>query len=76
MAGTPTMPTSIHPYFRYLNHSAEPNTGGELSTYALRDLVEGEEMTEDYNTYETRDFVIRLNKEYGAWMDYIKESQE
>ena len=46
-----------------------------MSTYALRDLVAGEEMTEDYNTYETRDFVIRLNKEYGAWMDYIEESQ-
>lgn len=45
---------------RLLNHSCDPNCGiivrtgsGELEVHALRDIEEGEELTLDYETFET-----------------------
>src|SRR5215467_12320054 len=42
---------------RYVNHSDEPNSGAavvgtELRSVALRDIVAGEEIVEDYATYD------------------------
>lgn len=44
---------------KYFNHSDAPNTrsthpadGGEVITYALRDIAPGEELTDDYSSFE------------------------
>ena len=42
---------------RYVNHSTDPNSGGDeidspLKSVALRDIQEGEEITENYLTYD------------------------
>ncbi len=42
---------------RYVNHSDEPNSGAavvgtQLRSVALRDIVAGEEILEDYGTYD------------------------
>jgi hypothetical protein len=44
---------------KYFNHSDTPNTrsvhpngGGEVITYAVRDIVAGEELTDDYASFE------------------------
>lgn len=42
---------------RYTNHSAEPNSAeydeaGVIGSITTRDVVAGEELTEDYNTYD------------------------
>ena len=59
------------------NHSAVPNTGGQedgldsLSSYALRDLAAGEELLDDYGTYEYPVWLVRLCKEYQVDMEYF-----
>jgi SET domain-containing protein len=54
------------------NHAADRNTGhhedGEtyINTYALRDIAAGEELVEDYATYETIDWFESISKEHAA----------
>jgi SET domain-containing protein len=53
------------------NHSHDPNTGSEPrldgdseSTYATRDIAAGEELLDDYGTYEYPDWLLGLYEEY------------
>jgi hypothetical protein len=58
------------------NHAADPNTGNHpdeesgagdgMSSYARRDIAAGEELTDDYATYETIDWYESICKEYAA----------
>jgi hypothetical protein len=59
---------------KYWNHSESPNTGCGLdvnSTYAIRDIKAGEELLDDYGTYEYPDWFITLAKEYKVPQDFI-----
>jgi len=49
--------------FIYFNHSCEPNMGvqGQIVFVAIRDIRPGEEITCDYATIETCDYVISCN---------------
>lgn len=60
------------------NHSEDPNTGTGsgvgidwFSTYAIKDIQEGEELFDDYGTYEYPDYFIQLAKEYKVPQDFI-----
>ena len=55
-----------------LNHSNDPNIRlfikdyGDGYGYALRDIEEGEELTEDYRNYSFVPFLFRLMQEHGV----------
>merc|ERR1711934_409960 len=51
------------------NHSDNPNTGGGpdmLSSYALRNLEVGEELRDDYATYEHPAWLVALCREFNV----------
>ena len=60
-----------------VNHSSDPTIGTIFNdynggySYALRDIEEGEELTEDYRTYSQNPFMKKLREEYGVPMDFI-----
>ena len=53
----------------YWNHSDKPNTNSDgedrMSTYAARDIEAGEELLDDYDTYEYPQWFVDLGKRYG-----------
>ena len=58
--------------------SENPNTGygsGQhvdwQSSYAIRDIDEGEELFDDYGTYEYPEWFVQLAQSYGARQDFI-----
>ena len=59
------------------NHSASPNMGRvvgseePLSSYALQDLVAGEEVVEDYSTYSYPPWLLALSSQYGEDLSYF-----
>lgn len=60
---------------RYWNHSEDPNTGcgpDPNNTYAIRDIKAGEQLLDDYGTYEYPDWFVDLAKEYNVPQDFIK----
>ena len=65
---------------RFWNHSDTPNTGNEgpdpFNAYALRDIKMGEELLDDYGTYEWPDWYLRLLMEYDVDVDYFKVPDE
>ena len=58
-----------------VNHSHNPTmkVGIDGHTYTTRDVYEGEELTEDYDTYEKVDFYEKLCEKYGAVDWFIKK---
>lgn len=49
---------------QYINHSSKPNC---CHGVALRDIECGEEILEDYSTFDNEDWFQNLNKEMGVW---------
>merc|ERR1719234_996818 len=61
------------------NHSDKPNTGGgpdPLSSYALRDLDVGEELRDDYATYQHPAWLVSLCREFNVDLDYFQLPQQ
>ena len=62
-----------------VNHSTVPNTHTIIKDYhdgysiALRDIEEGEELTEDYRRLHKVPFLDRLRKENGAEFDFLEQ---
>ena len=60
---------------QFWNHSDTPNTGNHgpdpYNCYALRDIRKGEELFDDYGTYEWPDWYIHLLTEYNVDVDYF-----
>ena len=58
----------------FMNHSEEPNcvTRSDLSAYALRDIEAGEQLFEDYSTYEYPDVYYELCETYKLVEDYFE----
>ena len=60
-----------------INHSTSPNMHTVINgyydgyTYALRDIEEGEELTEDYRSLHKSPFLARFRKENGVDWDFI-----
>ena len=58
------------------NHSESPNTGQNIedleSSYAIRDIEEGEELLDDYGTYDYPAWFISLADKYEVPLDYIE----
>lgn len=61
---------------RFVNHSESPNLGGpsHLSpdvawqySVALRDIKKGEELTENYNNYDSSDWLEELCRKYEVY---------
>jgi len=60
---------------KMVNHSDNPNTGAgsePFATYALRDIKKGEELREDYATYEYPEWFLALCKDFGLDFSYVK----
>ena len=62
---------------RWWNHSEAPNTGSGVggdwdSTYALRDIQAGEELLDDYGTYEYPDWLLALYQVHGVPTDFVQ----
>ena len=61
-----------------VNHSTVPNTRMIIKDYndgyviALRDIQEGEELTDDYRRFPKLPFLDRLRKENGAEWDFLE----
>ena len=64
----------------YWNHSENPNTGSALiygpetcwySSYAIQDIQPGEQLLDDYGTYEYPEYFIELAEEYNVPQDFI-----
>ena len=57
---------------RFTNHSSNPSIepgeicNGHYNLYASRDILPGDEITEDYSDYESLDFYEDLCKEYNV----------
>ena len=49
---------------QYINHSSEPNSCHGL---ALRDIDAGEEIFENYASFDNEDWFQTLNKDMGVW---------
>ena len=60
---------------QFWNHSDNPNTGCDgpdpFNAYAIRDIKKGEELLDDYGTYEWPDWYLNLLVEYGVDVDYF-----
>lgn len=60
---------------KYWNHSETPNTGQGLedldSTYAIKDIDEGEELLDDYGYYEYPEWYVELAAEFSVGLDFI-----
>ena len=65
---------------RFWNHGDAPNTGNEgpdpYNAYALKDIKKGEELLDDYGTYEWPDWYIKLLTEYNVDVDYFTVPDE
>ena len=59
---------------KYMNHSTSPNCktrhGG--NTYAVRDIEPGEQLYEDYTTFDHPDFLYPLLEKYECAPDYYE----
>lgn len=64
---------------RFVNHSSQPICGRSLNmpastawqySVALRDIAKGEELTEDYRSYDTVAWLSELYVRYGICHDY------
>lgn len=57
------------------NHSESPNTGQCVedleSSYAIRDILEGEELLDDYGVYEYPSWFEKLMQDYSIPHDFI-----
>lgn len=49
---------------QYINHSSNPNS---LHGIALRDIYAGEEILEDYSSFDNEDWFQNINKDKGVW---------
>jgi len=66
------------------NHSAEPCTGlppaGDgydiESSYAVRDIKAGEQLLDDYGTYEYPEWYERLCAEFGVSREFVEKREE
>ena len=70
---------------KLVNHSTSPTMGKvdaissmvdssrdePLSSFSLRTLAVGEELTEDYSTYEYPGWLLEISKEYGEDLTYF-----
>ncbi len=49
----------------------------EMDCFAVRDIEEGEEITDDYGQYENPDYYVALCKEYNVeWAGRVAELYE
>ena len=58
----------------YWNHSDTPNTGNSAdceSSYAIRDIKAGEELLDDYGTYEYPAWLMAVFDKYGIPQNYF-----
>jgi SET domain len=58
---------------KFMNHSSNPNCFTDMETgytYALRDIDPGEQLFEDYATFEHPVFLLPLLKKYDCAPDY------
>jgi SET domain-containing protein len=59
---------------KYMNHSIHPNCktrpGG--NTYTIRDIMVGEQLFEDYATFDHPDFLYPLLEKYNCAPDYYE----
>jgi SET domain-containing protein len=60
---------------RFINHSSSPycNCKTEMQTgdvYSLRDIDKGEELLEDYSSFEHPDFLMSLLNQYDCFPSY------
>ena len=58
---------------RFMNHSNKPNCVTDKSlghTYASRDIEAGEQLFEDYSTYDHPDFLLDLLEKYHCAPEY------
>jgi len=60
----------------YWNHSDTPNTGAgvgeyEVSSAALRDIAAGEELLDDYGTYEYPAWLMEIFDRWQIPQDYF-----
>lgn len=69
---------------RFVNHSEQPNLAtpsylprelGWQYSVALRDIERGEELTENYNTYDQADWIDDLTKRYGVYHFQAQEQE-
>jgi hypothetical protein len=53
---------------KYINHSLEPNAfmDKDLTVVAIKDIKAGEEITENYNSYEKDDFLLHWYNKYNV----------
>ena len=54
---------------KYWNHSAKPNTGGPADSdhsFAIRDIKKGEELLDNYGTYEKVEWFEQLCAKFGV----------
>ena len=66
---------------KLVNHSTSPTMGKvdtvsssseeSLSSFSLRALEVGEELTEDYSTYEYPGWLLEISKQYGEDLSYF-----
>ena len=65
---------------KFWNHSDTPNTGNDgpdpFNSYAMRDIKKGEELLDDYGTYEWPKWYLQLLTEYGVDVDYFTVPDE
>ena len=61
-----------------MNHSEDPNCGSgeeQLSSYAIKDIKKGEELLDDYGTFEWPAWIRKLLKEYDVPTDYFTHNK-
>jgi SET domain-containing protein len=66
----------IYDDMQFMNHNLSPNSYiYNYSSYALKDINIGEEIFEDYTTYDDHkhEWFIKLLEQYNLWTDYIKK---
>ena len=65
---------------KFWNHSDSPNTGNDgpdpFNSYALQNIKRGEELLDDYGTYEWPEWYLQLLIEYGVDVDYFTVPDE
>ena len=71
---------ALDPYdLPMFNHSFSPNTMTVVKDYndaytnGLRDILKGEELTDDYNTYPHLPFLDKLMEQHGIVEDYCNK---
>ena len=59
---------------KFWNHSSNPNTGDGPdvnSSYAIKNIRKGEELLDDYGTYDWPSWLLKLLAEYEVDIDYF-----